>query len=203
MMRHGFKRGFTLAEVAVAAALVAMLAAVTSPYLVSFLDRQRAQKTADKLASIATGIGTFHALVLQGGVNTGAYPGFVSQLDTLITATSVASHNSCGSANVAANQFTAAAVTAWSTYGPFVTFYLPKTGLQTPLGIVQDSMVRSNTNGTVGTLAIEMLNADSADAVMLDRVVDGGDGGLTGILRYTITSSLAHIQYLVPVGAKC
>ena len=52
-MRYRSNPGFTLAEVAVAAALVAMLAAVTSPYLVSFLDRQRAQATADKLAAIA------------------------------------------------------------------------------------------------------------------------------------------------------
>jgi prepilin-type N-terminal cleavage/methylation domain-containing protein len=207
-MRLRVVRGFTLIEVAVAAALVAMLAAVTAPYLVSFLDHQRAQTTADKLSDLAKGIAAFTAVVKEGtpGTTLNTYPGLLWQLDSTITATSTSPHTSCGSAANTTDEFNATAVTAWTSNGPFVTFYIPTSGLVTPLGLVEDSLARSNTTPAAGTLAIRMTAIDSADAVMLDGVVDGGDGGTTGTLRYVIGSTTAHmadVQYLVPVGAKC
>src|SRR4051812_23452432 len=110
------RAGFTLMEVAVAAVIVAMLAAVTAPYFVSFLDRQRAQTTADKLAALATGIAAFSAAVhtTAAATNT-AYPGKLSELANVILANSTVTHNSCGSA--ATGTFNATAVTSWNTSG--------------------------------------------------------------------------------------
>jgi type II secretory pathway pseudopilin PulG len=205
-MRQRLLAGFTLVEVAVAAMLIALLAAVTSPYLVSYMDHQRAQTTADQLADLAKGIGAFNAVVKEGNAAStlNTYPGSLWQLDSIIVAANVVSHNSCGSTNNATFQFNATAVTAWTNNGPFVSYYIPRTGLVTPLGTVEDSLVRSNHAAAVGTLALQMIGVDDDDAVMLDLIVDGGDGGTLGTLRYTAAvSGLRTVSYIVPVGAKC
>ena len=98
-----------------------------------------------------------------------------------------------------------AATTGWASNGPFVNFFIPAGGLKTPLGMVSDSMLRSPATALVGTLAIRMLAVDTADTNMLDLVIDGGDGGGAGTLRFTVSgvTHLADIQYLVPIAAKC
>ncbi len=190
------RRGFTLAEVAVAALIVAIMAAVTAPSLMSFLDNQRAMTTASTLSDLATGIGSFRTSV-------GAYPQKISQLTNVIATTQL---NSCG-AGSAAQTFTAAQVTNWNNNAPFVTFFISSTSpLNTPLGTITDLMVRNpvGPSGTLsGTLAIRMSNVDSADAAELDKIVDGTSTPTTGVLQYTITGSLATISYFVPVGNRC
>ena len=205
MMRQRLVAGFTLVEVAVAAALIALLAAVTSPYLVEFMDTQRAQTTADQLSSLTAGIAAFNAVVKEGAATTtlNTYPGYLWQLDSIITAAAVTSHNSCGSTNNATFQFNATAVTAWSNNGPFVSFYVPRSGFVTPMGVVEDSLVRSNHAAAVGTLALQMNSVDTSDARRLDEVIDGADGGTSGTLRYTKVGASATVSYIIPVGAKC
>lgn len=198
------KLGFTLAEVAVSAAIVAMLAAVTVPYLVSFLDKQRVQTTADRLAELSTGIAAFAAGVhTAAAANTNTYPGTLSELTSQIVLNSAATHNSCGSGAI--GFFNAHAVSDWSTNGPFLNFFVPVGGIHTPMGIVADSLVRAPLSATAGLLFIRMMAVDTADANMLDLVIDGGDGGIAGTLRFTVNgvTHVADIQYLVPVGAKC
>jgi prepilin-type N-terminal cleavage/methylation domain-containing protein len=184
--------GFTLAEVAVSAALIAVLAAVTAPSLVSYLDNQSAKTTATTLSQLATGIASFRTSV-------GVYPHSVSQLTNGIT---TAQTNSC---NVV---FTAAQVTSWNTNGPFATFMVPSTGLNTGIGQITDVMLRNPTGptGTLnGTLAIRFAAIDSADAAELDLVVDGATTATptTGVVQYTITNHLADLSYFVPVGNHC
>jgi prepilin-type N-terminal cleavage/methylation domain-containing protein len=200
------RSGFTLAEVAVSAAILAMLAAVSVPYMSSFLDKQRVQTTADKLAALADGIAGFASSVKTiATVSTStAYPGMISQLANQIVANNAAaSHNSCGSATGAFN--VTAVTTGWTSNGPFVNFYIPPGGLKTPLGMVSDSMVRTPVTAIPGTLAIRMLAVDTADASLLDLVVDGAVDGTAGTLRFTINgvTHLADISYLVPIGGKC
>jgi prepilin-type N-terminal cleavage/methylation domain-containing protein len=196
------RSGFTLAEVAVSAAIIAMLAAVTMPSLATFIDRQRVQTTADRLEALASGVAAFAAAVKTTAASTStAYPGLISELANQIAVNSTVTHNSCGSA--ATGTFNATATANWSTNGPFVSFYVPVGGLKTPIGFVSDSMVRSPSTATAGTLALRILSADTADANMLDQVVDGGDGATAGTVQYTIVSARANISYLLPVGAKC
>jgi len=196
--------GFTLIEVAVSAAIVALLAAVTTPYLMGYLDKQRAQPTADQLSSLAAGIAAFgRAVRTAAAATSSSYPGLLSELTSQIPLNSTTWHNSCTSL-VTTGGFNATATAAWSNNGPFLSFMVPQGGLNTPLGFVQDSMVRSSSAAVAGTLAIRMTGVDTADANLLDRIVDGGDGSSAGTLRMVNASgATVEIQYLVPVGAHC
>lgn len=185
-------------EVAVAAVLVAVLAAATIPTLNEFLRGREAIATATTLSQLATGISNFKTAVLTGGAGTNTYPRFISALSNVITSSQ---HNSCSAA------FNSNAVTAWANNGPFVPFNVPPGGLSTPLGVIQDSMVRNPGTANVGTLSIRM-TIDSVDALRLDRIIDGGDGPNAGTLRVTFSGAgssarMADVQYLVPVAAKC
>jgi len=194
------RSGFTLAEVAVSAAIIALLAAVTMPSLSTFLDHQRVQATADKLEALGVGVAAFAGAVRSSAATTSTvYPGLISELSNQITLNSSASHNSCGTTGT----FNATATANWSSNGPFVSFYVPAGGLKTPMGMVSDSMVRNPTTATAGTLSLRILSADTADANMLDLAVDGGDGPSAGTVRYTISAARADVSYLLPIGAKC
>lgn len=195
------RRGFTLMEVAVAAVIIAMLAAVSAPSLIYFLDKQRAKTTGDLLASVGAGIAAFgNGVKTAAGATNTTYPGFISELSTQIVLGSAIFHNSCG----VAGTFNANAVSTWATNGPFVTFFIPAGGLQSPLGLLQDSLVRNPASATAGTLGIRLSAIDTADATLLDQVVDGGDGGASGVLRIgNVSAGHADITYLVPVGAHC
>lgn len=194
------RSGFTLAEVAVSAAIIALMAAVTMPSLSTFLDRQRVQTTADRLEALGQGVAAFAGAVKSGAPSTSTvYPGLISELSNEISLNNPASHNSCGSTGT----FNATATANWASNGPFVNFYVPAGGLQTPIGIVSDSMVRSPATATAGTLSLRILAADTADANMLDLTVDGGDGPTAGTVRYSVSAARADISYLLPIGAKC
>lgn len=193
------RSGFTLAEVAVAAVLIAILAAVTTPALNSFLQKQKAQTTADKLSAIATGIAAFKAAVHTTTAATSvAYPLRISKLANAITASDL---TSCKVT------FGATAVTSWNSNGPFVSFYIPADSFSVPIGMVQDTMVRTPTGTGVGTFAVVILNVDSLDAVDLDQVVDGGDGLTKGTVQGTwVVSGATHVatvKYLVPHASNC
>jgi type II secretory pathway pseudopilin PulG len=199
-------------EVAVAAVLVAMLAAVSAPYFVSFLDRQRAQTTADKLSAIAAGIAAFASGVktTAGAATASTYPGKISQLANLITSGSTVIHNSCGNGGGVSN-FNSTAVTSWNTSGPFITFMIPTaagsvSGINTPLGLVADSLVRTPpTSPLVGTLQIRMLNVDAGDVGYLDQIIDGADGQNAGVLQWTtpVAGIVATVRYFIPIAARC
>lgn len=193
------RSGFTLAEVAVAAVLIAVLAAVTVPALNSFLQKQKAQTTADKLSAIATGIAAFKAAVHTTTAATSvAYPLRISYLANAITTTNL---TSCKAA------FSVTAVTSWNSNGPFVSFYIPSDSFAVPIGMVQDTMVRTPTGTGVGTLAIVIVGVDTLDAVDLDQVVDGGDGLTKGTVQGTwVVSGSTHtatIKYIVPHASNC
>jgi prepilin-type N-terminal cleavage/methylation domain-containing protein len=202
--------GFTLMEVAVAAVLVAMLAAVTAPYFVEFIDRQRAQTTADKLQAIGTGIANFAASVktTTNVATSSTYPGKISELANVIVAASTVTHNSCGSGGGASN-FNATAVTSWNSFGPFVTFMISPTAtaLQTPLGPISDSLIRAPlTTAGVGTISIRLLNVDVDDVATLDQIIDGSDGSTAGVLQWTtpaVAGVISQVRYILPIAARC
>ena len=146
------------------------------------------------MSALTTGIASFEAVV--HGSTALTYPGSLSELSNVITATSL---NSCGAA------IGSTAVTDWTSFGPFTTFNVtPNVGVNTPLGIVSDTMTRSPNSATAGSLLLRM-NVDSADARRLDRIVDGGDGGSAGTVRYGFNATIGQdtLRYIVPVGARC
>jgi prepilin-type N-terminal cleavage/methylation domain-containing protein len=203
------RRGFTLIEVAVAAGLMAILAAATTPSFVEFLAARDAEATAKTLGAVASGVVAFESSVTTNGGSTHTYPLLISSLTNPIT---LASRNSCSATYAAAPN-----ATLLSTYNaafPFVTFLIPPGGLSTPLGMIQDQMVRTPATASLGTLAIVMPAIDSTDAIRLERVIDGDDGTVaanrtSGTFRITGFSGTgsarrtASVAYVIPVAAKC
>jgi prepilin-type N-terminal cleavage/methylation domain-containing protein len=203
------RSGFTLVEVAVAAGLMAILAAATTPSFVEFLASRDVETTAKTLSAVASGVVAYESSVKTNGGSTNTYPQLISSLTNPIT---LASRNSC-SARYSGKPNS----TLLSTYNaafPFVSFLIPTGGLATPLGMIQDQMTRTPANAAVGTLAIVMPAVDSTDAIRLERVIDGDDGTIatnraSGTLRitsFTGTGSArrtASVAYVIPVAAKC
>ncbi|HEY4217825.1 MAG TPA: prepilin-type N-terminal cleavage/methylation domain-containing protein [Gemmatimonadaceae bacterium] len=202
-MRARKRFGFTLIEIAVAAAIMAMLAMVTAPYFVGYLDKQRAETTADQLQSIAAGIIAFGNAVKTGAAATNTtYPGFISELTSQIISGSNTWHNSCTQLNT--GRFNATAQTDWSNNGPFLSFLVPQGGLETPFGVIADSLFRGTPSAVATTLSIRMPGIDVAYGTLLDLVIDGGDGSNSGTLRMTtVSGGVVDVSYLVPVGAHC
>lgn len=208
------KRGFTLVEVAVAAVLVGILAAATIPSLHEFLDGQDATATATTLSTIAAGIAQYEKVVLANTTGSNVYPGNISYLTNAIT---TASLNSCGAAYSTTSGGAANLVTNWNTNSPFVNFYIPPGGFQTPVGVIQDQLVRLPAPGTtavVGQLAIVMTAISQDDAMRLERIIDGDDGTIaanqtSGTFRITALNGTgsqtrtASVQYLLPAAARC
>ena len=203
------RSGFTLIEVAVAAGLMAILAAATTPSFVEFLASHDAQTTAKTLSAVASGVVAYESSVKTNGGTTNTYPQLISSLTNPIT---LASKNSCSASYSAAPNATL--LPTYNAAFPFVTFLVPSGGLSTPLGMIQDQMVRTPANAGVGTLAIVMPVVDSTDAVRLERVIDGDDGTIaanrtSGTLRITSFSGsgsarrTASVAYVIPVAAKC
>ena len=102
-MRREFWRraryGFTLAEVVVAALILAVLAAVTVPQVMDAIDKQRVQETYDILMEIQNGVtntlGTGFIDIVRTGAsatNTSMMPGSLSQLDKPILSAIAAKH---------------------------------------------------------------------------------------------------------------
>src|SRR3569833_1371324 len=85
--------GFTLMEVAVAAALIAILASATVPTFIDYLDMRNAETTAKTLAAIGNGIVSYEAIVHTNGGTTNVYPDSIHYLTNQIATTS---RNSCG-----------------------------------------------------------------------------------------------------------
>jgi prepilin-type N-terminal cleavage/methylation domain-containing protein len=203
------RSGFTLIEVAVAAGLMAILAAATTPSYVEFLASHEAQATAKTLSAVASGVVAYESSVKSNGATTNTYPLLISSLTNPI---SLASKNSCAATYSAGPNTTLLAT--YSAAFPFVTFLIPTGGLSTPLGTIQDQMVRTPANAVIGTLSIIMPVVDSTDAIRLERVIDGDDGTIaanraSGTLRITsFTGSgsarrTASVAYVIPVGPKC
>jgi prepilin-type N-terminal cleavage/methylation domain-containing protein len=203
------RSGFTLIEVAVAAGLMAILAAATTPSFVEFLASHDAQATAKTLSAVASGVVAYEASVKTNGGTTNTYPQLVSSLTNPIT---LGSKNSCSVSYGAAPNTTL--LPTYDAAFPFVAFLIPAGGLSTPLGMIQDQMVRTPANAAVGTLAIILPVVDSTDAIRLERVIDGDDGtiatnrtnGTLRIISFSGSGSArrtASVAYVIPVAAKC
>jgi prepilin-type N-terminal cleavage/methylation domain-containing protein len=203
------RSGFTLVEVAVAAGLMAILAAATTPNFVEFLAARDAESTAETLRAVAAGVVAYEASVKTNGGSTNTYPQLISSLTNPI---SLASRNSCAKAYAAMPNSTLLAT--YDAAFPFVSFLIPAGGLSTPLGMIQDRLIRTPSTAVVGTLAIVMPVVDSTDAIRLERTIDGDDGavaanrvgGTLRIMSFTGTGSAqrtASVAYVIPAAAKC
>lgn len=154
-------------------AILAVLAAVVAPSVVTMVDRNRALATAKTLGQLAAGIIAFENVVHSSSSSTTSnYPGDVSQLSIMLATAS--DKNSCGTAMTTHDS------TDWVADGPFVPMYVPLGGLWTPIGRIMDDIPTRTSTGPV-YLVIQGVSA--ADAAMLDLVVDNGVGDTVTVVH--------------------
>lgn len=173
--RPACDRGFTLIEVIVAAAIVAVLSAVMFPVVAEQIERRRVDSAITTLKGLADAVTAFR-------VNVGMNPGRLVHLSSPILSTDV---NSCEI------QYGTPAANLWA--GPYHTRQLLLvTGLplsEENLGRVQNVLVRSPSGvATPGSLAFQVTGIPLEKATEIDASVDGDGNALTGRVRWTTTA---------------
>lgn len=183
-------------EVLVALAIVLILAAVTVPSLVGYVDQMAVEGAADQLALVRD------ALYRKGGPafrqDVGANAGRLSQLARQIVRNNPGFLDSCG------NRFSAKEAGNWR--GPYVNFDIdPAAGMATPIGVATDVLTRVPPSGA-GSLRIDFSNnVQLSQAELLDQAVDGGNGSAIGIVRWVLppANGMVTLQYFVQIDNQC
>ena len=172
---------FTLAEVLVALAILALLAAVLFPTVGAQLRKGQSAALANQLDNLRTSIGNYRTNVVR-------YP-FV--LVDLTTQPGVGSVDACGTAIPAANR------ALWR--GPYLTQVILG---NTPVGdaTLLNQLVRIPANGVgaPGLLQILVASVDSTVAVDLEAQFDGNNNFATGTIQWT-TLGADTLKFLIPI----
>jgi general secretion pathway protein G len=184
MLSFTRKPGFTLAEILVALAIIALLTAVIIPTVGGRLRQSQASAIADELTSLTTAINAYRQNVLK-------YP---LKLDLLTNTPTTASQDICGTLMVAAN------INKWQ--GPYLARPIT-TDTDFPVGdaTVNDLLVRNPSSGAgVGTLQIKMDVVDTVAAVALESQYDGNADFTSGSILWTRTNpGVGTLTYLMPI----
>jgi hypothetical protein len=179
-------------------AVVAALTALTVPNVASYLDERKVDSASTLLADLRDGLTSPSAGFRK---SVGANAGRLSELTAQIWnggAGAAFPLNSCG------QPFSNAEVSNWDDAGPFVGFFIPSSGLPTPIGLVSDRLVRVAEKGDSATLRLELHGVTLDHAKMLDRKTDGGNGSELGAVRWSAEESeTVRLQYLIPVDGRC
>ena len=204
------RRGFTLLEIIVATAIVALLGAVAVVTLASYQSTARVRASYDILRDLNARLHLYDSLTSSSFVGVrnaviGRYPQMLSHLvNPIVNATSTSGncldcHSSCG-----LNQTGIAGILygysftnmqAWNAKGPFYNRHIiVSRGFPIPIGFVRDSLVRTPPQTSspglaafeAGTLQIQIDSVLSDDATELKRIVDGQTTDATsGTIRWT------------------
>ena len=171
-MRRAGRPAFTVIEMVVATAIIAVLSAVMFPVVAEQIEQRRVDKAITTFKSLADAVTAFRA-------NVGMNPGRLVHLSNPILSTDL---NSCGAA------YGTAPANLWA--GPYYTRQvLVATGLplsEDNLGRVQNTLVRSPAGvATPGSLAFQVTAIPLAKVTELDASVDGDGGAGTGRVRWT------------------
>lgn len=166
-MRNQRKNGFTLPEVLVTVAIVAVLAAVVVPTVTSQIGKGDDANFQSSVSNVRTGITAFVS-------DTRRFPRRLSHLYNPITGLNDLTGNAYGNT-----------ATRWK--GPYASgSMLSGDSVALSLAFLQDSLIDSNlVAGTSGYVVASLLGVTSAAAVArLDTLIDGGTGADAGILQW-------------------
>ncbi|HEY9226467.1 MAG TPA: hypothetical protein VIP11_07475 [Gemmatimonadaceae bacterium] len=173
--------------------LLVTIAAFAIPLFGESFDRITVTQTFGLLAAIDTGINAFALKVHRNGITHGQLPGRVSQLARPILVTS---KNSCG------RPMSGDAPAQWVSNGPFLSFDVDTTGLNTPIGRLQDSLELQTDSSSSGLL-LRVPGVETRWTSLFDRMVDHNDGGTTGRIRFDSTArDTTSLRYLVTVRPR-
>lgn len=182
----------------VTTAIIAALVAAVAPTLTQLVDTTRVNTTADVLHAITVGVDSFNKTAKRGG------PAFTTPNTLYLLDTVVVNGQPAGCTT---QNYNGTAATNWLANGPYLSFYFPPTGLQTPLGVVNNAPSRSA--GSIGTrrtsqsdsFFVQMQTVDVQLARMLDLTVDGTIGSTADTVQYSAPAadSTVTLSWWVPL----
>lgn len=159
-------RGFSLAEILVALALLALLAAVLMPTVAGQLLKGDASRVGQDLNAIRSGVEQFLADVHR-------YPGKYSDLSKAITTTTTTHVDILG------NAYNSTMVSKWK--GPYVSKDTVNSGIETGFGgSIRNPFVRVTNTNAIEYLTVLVTNISATDFAKIDEQVDGPSTGTTG-----------------------
>jgi prepilin-type N-terminal cleavage/methylation domain-containing protein len=175
------RRGFTLAEILVALALMALLAAVLLPTVAGQILKGDAGRVVQDLEAVRAGSERFLTDVRR-------YPGRYSDLSSAITV---------AHADVLGNAYTNGQVTKWE--GPYVTKDTTTASVETGFGgrITNVFDTVTNTNA-IPYLTFVVTGITGPDADRIDEQIDGPSANprTTGLLRWVSAGGVDSLKYL-------
>jgi prepilin-type N-terminal cleavage/methylation domain-containing protein len=175
-------RGFTLAEVLVSVAILAILAAVVVPAVFGRVTDANNRRKAATLSMLAQAVLTFHDHV-------GMWP---SSLVQLTTAPAPNANNAC-SLPMAAKD-----TARW--LGPYVALAIPSTGLVIDKDTIRVALTRSPAGvATAGVLQISMQYPVSDTRNAIQDILDTDTDSTTGAIRWTGTDPLKTLTYSISI----
>ena len=166
------RRGFTLAEVLVTLAIVAIMAAVLLPALNSQISKGDVGRLASDLTNIQTAAQAFVSDVHR-------YPANITQLTA-----------SAGTTDINGASIPSALTAKWK--GPYLSRdVVTNTGAG---GTIQNTFTIS-TSGTISYLTVQVTNIATADAANIDAILDEGgtSSSTTGSIRTSGTTTLLFL----------
>lgn len=173
--------GFSLTEVVVAIAIVAIMTSILAVWSGGFVNRPVVAQITSNLATVATAVRNFRDDI-------GFYPSSLSQLIVQPAATGV---NSC---NVA---FSSTPVLGWR--GPYLPGDLVNNAIvmesDTILGTFTRSPATAASRSEPGLLRITVANTTQANAMQVDSVLDGDASVSTGSIQWGLVSTKPRLFY--------
>jgi general secretion pathway protein G len=189
------RRAFSLVEVLVSVAIVAIMAAMTVPTIVSRLNVARANALVKEFLALKDGIQAFKT-------NVGSYPRYLDYLTAITTPSQTETY--CSQVVTPTNPrppsqifFTTAQTANW--HGPYVSrAILGGTGATYTVNdfVITDQMLYG-----AGLLSIPVSNLDSSVTIMVEQILDGPVGAVSstsGTFTYDIPSGTGDYRISVP-----
>jgi general secretion pathway protein G len=171
-IRSASRAGFTLVEMIVGLAIMAMIASMVTPAMIGLLDQKRREAAVTNFSEIATAIGRFRADVLE-------YPGQLDQLSSAPLSTD---------ADVCAQVYTSGERSAWK--GPYLGRLVPTTGLPVAIGRARNQLGRFPASGTPTSIYMTVDSVVIEDALAINKELDDdGDSATSNSVRWTTLSA--------------
>ena len=176
-------RGFTLAEILVALALMALLAAVLLPTVAGQILKGDAGRVGQDLQAVRGGAEQFLADVHR-------YPGRYSDLSKVIA---IANTDLLGS------NYNAGLVSKWK--GPYVTKDTVNSAVDTGFGgSITNTFARVTNTNAIQYLTVVIVGISGPDFDKIDEQVDGVINRTSGLLRWNSTGGIDSTKFLaIPI----